>query len=224
MGIIDFVLIAAVIISGLLASYRGLIRELLGLTAWILAAFGAFYGYPVVSPLFQKFISNPKVADIVAAIVIALIILIICTIINAKITSKLRKSVLSGLDRTLGFAFGVLRGLLLAFIIYYFAEFSMQNKVEEYTEKNISLAYLKKTMPLVENILPDEVIDGIQNMSQKQQGTTTGTVEIKEKPPVKENSTATAKKEILGVQKEEVPYNKKDLDSMDILLESLEEE
>ena len=224
MGIIDLILIAAIIISGLLASYRGLIRELLGLTAWILSAFGAFYGYSTISPLFQKIITNPKVADIVAAIIIALIILIICTIINAKITSKLRKSVLSGLDRILGFAFGILRGLLLAFVIYYFAEFALPSKVEDYTEKNFSLVYLKKTMPLVEGVLPADVINGIQNMSTKQQTTTTENVEIKEKPVVKENSTAAAKREILNGTKEEVPYDKKDLDSMDILLESLEEE
>ena len=215
MGIIDFILIAVVLISGLLASYRGLIRELLGLIAWIFAAFGAFYGFSVVSPLFQKIILNPKVADIVAAIVIALIILVICTIINAKITEKLRKSVLSGLDRILGFAFGVLRGLLLAFVIYYFAEFALPKEtIEDYSDKNFSVDYLKKTMPFVENILPDDVVNGIQDMSKKQQ-ITTDNVEIKEKPNTSAKETP---------KTERVSYDKKDLERMDRLLKSIEEE
>ena len=215
MGIIDFVLIAVILISGLLASYRGLIRELLGLIAWILAAFGAFYCYSIISPLFQKMISNPKIADIVAAIVIALVILIICTIINAKITAKLRKSVLSGLDRILGFAFGVLRGLLLAFIVYYFAVFALKKEtMEENTDKNFSLVYLEKTMPIVESILPDDVISGIQNMSTNNKAqVTTENVEIKEKPQIKAKESA---------KTEPVSYDKKDLDSMDDLIEGIE--
>ena len=140
MGVIDIILIVVVLISGLLAFYRGLIRELLGLIAWVLAAFGAFYSFPLVGPIFQKVITNKNIANIVGAAVVALIILIICTIINAKITAKLRKSVLSNLDRLLGFAFGVLRGLLLAFVIFYFAEFAFKKEtMEEYTEKNFSM-------------------------------------------------------------------------------------
>ncbi|MBP5534643.1 MAG: CvpA family protein [Alphaproteobacteria bacterium] len=213
MGIIDLLLIAVILISGLLAFYRGLIRELLGLIAWVLAAFGAFYGLSVARPLFRKMITNPTVADIVAAIVIALIILVICTIINAKINEKLRKSVLSGLDRILGLAFGILRGLLLIIVVYYFAVFALKKEtIEECTDKNFSLAYLEKTMPVVENILPDDIINGIQSMSNKQQ-VTAENIEIKEKPvtPDAENQ-------------ETVSYDKKDLDDMDILLESIEGE
>ena len=122
---IDLGIIAIVLISALFAMYRGLVRELLGLIAWVLAAFGAFYGLLIVRPLFRKMITNATVADITAAIVIALVILVVCTIVNAKINDKLRKSVLSGLDRILGLIFGVLRGLLLVVIIYFFAAFAM---------------------------------------------------------------------------------------------------
>ena len=181
-----------------------------------MAAFGAFYGLLFARPLFRKIITNPTVADIVAAIVIALVILVICTIINAKITSKLRKSVLSGLDRILGFAFGVLRGLLLAFIVFYFAVYAFKKEtMEEYTDKNFSLPYLEKTMPVVESILPEDVIKGIQGMTKKQQ-VTTENVEIKEKPVIEKEVKKETKKE------EETSYDEQDLESMDSLIEGIE--
>ena len=118
MTLIDAVVLLIILISGIFALYRGLVRELLGLTAWVLAAFGALYGLTYVRPLFRKLISNTTIADIIAAAVIALVILVICTLINAHITTKLRQSALSGLDRLLGFFFGILRGALFVIIIY----------------------------------------------------------------------------------------------------------
>ena len=216
MGIIDLILIAIILVSGLFALYRGLIRELLGLIAWILAAFGAFYGLLVARPLFRKMISNPTVADIVAAVTIALIILVICTIINAKINEKLRKSVLSGLDRTLGFAFGILRGVLLIIVIYFFAVFALKKEtVENYADKNFSITYLQKIQPTIEKILPETLMQGIRDMSKENQ-VTVENVEIKEKPNTNANTDT-------DVKQEAVSYDKKDLDSMDDLLESIGE-
>ena len=215
MGIIDFVLIVIVLISGLLALYRGLIRELLGLIAWVLAAFGAFYGYSIIGSLFNKMISDPKVADIVAAIVIALVILIICTIINAKINQKLRKSVLSGLDRTLGFVFGILRGILLIVVIYFFAVFAMaKEKIENYADKNLSISYLQKLQPSIERMLPESLMQGIRDMSKGKQ-VTAENVEIKGKPAIEVKEEP---------KTEPVSYDKKDLERMDRLLKRIEKE
>ena len=43
MGMIDIGVIAILVISGLCATYRGLVRELLGLAAWGLAAVVALF-------------------------------------------------------------------------------------------------------------------------------------------------------------------------------------
>ena len=69
-------------------------------------------------------------------------------------------------------------------------------------------------MPFVENILPDDVVNGIQDMSKKQQ-ITTDNVEIKEKPNTSAKETP---------KTERVSYDKKDLERMDRLLKSIEEE
>ena len=214
MGILDIIIIFVILISGLLALYRGLVRELLGLITWLLAAFGAFYGLVFARPLFRKMINNPTVADIVAAVVIALFILIVCTIINAKINEKLRKSVLSGLDRILGFVFGIFRGALLILLVYFFAAFALSSEtIEKYANDNFSVSYLQKTVPMIEKMLPENLMKGLKDMRSENKQTSdakTTEEEIKAVKAVEE-------------EKQAVPYEEKDLDSMDNLLESIKE-
>ena len=51
-GTVDLVVTAVVIISVIFAFYRGLLRELLGITGWILAGLGALWSY---EPLLKFF-------------------------------------------------------------------------------------------------------------------------------------------------------------------------
>ena len=180
MGIIDVIVLLTIFISGIFAFYRGLVRELLGLTAWILAALGALYGLYYVRPLFRKMISNPTVADIIGASCIALVILVICTLFNAYITGKLRQSALSGLDRLLGLFFGVLRGALLITIVYFSASLLMpEQDINKYEEENFTIPYIQKSTNMMEKLLPptflenieksDEHIDSIKELIEKEE-------------------------------------------------------
>ena len=141
-----------------------------------------------------------------------------CTIINSKINEKLRKSVLSGLDRILGFLFGILRGGALVLLVYFFAAFALPSEaIEKYSNNNFSVSYLKKTVPMIEKILPESLMNGLKDMQsdndQKDEATNSEKTE-KEK---------TEEKKEEPIIKEEPSYDKNDLDSMDVLLESIEE-
>ena len=63
-GAIDILLLITVIFSVLFALYRGLVRELLGISAWILAGLAALYSYAPLQPLMNKLIENPMIAGI----------------------------------------------------------------------------------------------------------------------------------------------------------------
>ena len=121
MGMIDLVVIATIIVSVLFALYRGLLRELMGITSWILAGAAALYSYQPVNGLLIGQVENVKMWTLIITGLLALVVLIVMTIVNARITRKLRKSSLSGLDRTLGFAFGVARAVLLIVLVWLFA-------------------------------------------------------------------------------------------------------
>jgi membrane protein required for colicin V production len=164
MGMIDFVVIATIIVSVLFALYRGLLRELLGITSWIIAGATALYSYQPVNGLLVGQVENVKMWTLIITGLLALVVLIVMTIVNAKITHSLRKSSLSGLDRTLGFAFGVARAILLIVLVWLFARqiaFSPK-QIEKMEENNFSVKYIQKSSDWAEKLLPGEIQKDIQ--------------------------------------------------------------
>jgi membrane protein required for colicin V production len=164
MGMIDFVVIATIIVSVLFALYRGLLRELLGITSWIIAGATALYSYQPVNGLLVGQVENVKMWTLIITGLLALVVLIVMTIVNAKITHSLRKSSLSGLDRTLGFAFGVARAILLIVLVWLFARqiaFSPK-QIEKMEENNFSVKYIQKSSDWAEKLLPGDIQKDIQ--------------------------------------------------------------
>ena len=159
MGMVDLVVITTIIISVLFALYRGLLRELLGITSWILAGVGALYSYQPLINLFTNKVDNVKVWGITSSGLIALTVLVIMTLLNAHITHKLRKSSLSGLDRILGIMFGVFRAVLLIVLVWLFArQMAWTTKqLEIMQQQNFSVKYIQMSADWAEKLLPDGV-------------------------------------------------------------------
>lgn len=158
-GTVDLVVIAVVLISVIFAFYRGLLRELLGITGWILAGLGAVWSYEPFFQFFSTRVEKVQMWTIVATISTALIILIVMTLINAHITGKLRKSALSGVDRILGVAFGVLRAALLIVLAWMFMRqmmFSPQ-KIQEMKKENVVISYMNQGADWMEKLLPESI-------------------------------------------------------------------
>jgi membrane protein required for colicin V production len=114
----DAIMLAIIAISGLLAMVRGLVREVLGIGAWLGAALAALAFYPHVEPLLDGIINNPKLIVPVSFAIVFLVVLVVLLVISAWIGSLVRDSVLSGLDRSLGLAFGLVRGGVIVCLLY----------------------------------------------------------------------------------------------------------
>ena len=114
----DGVAIAIILLSGILALARGLVREVLGVGAWIGAAIAAVEFYPPVADQIGGFIGNPKLIEPVSIGAVFIVTLIVLSILSAWFASLIRNSVLSGIDRTLGLAFGLARGVFIVCLLY----------------------------------------------------------------------------------------------------------
>lgn len=163
-GLIDILVIITLVISILFALYRGLVRELLGIAAWILAAFAALYSFGFMKPLMGRFIANETLAGIVGSGLIAISVLIVMTIINAMITGQLRKSALSGLDRVLGIFFGIFRAVLLIVILYLGASMLMGPRLEKVTAGNVSIPYIQAAAKFSKRFMPESVKQDIEKI------------------------------------------------------------
>jgi membrane protein required for colicin V production len=118
MNWVDLVILAIVAFSGLLGLMRGLVREVLGLGAWIGAVVAAVYGFSAAQPIARRYIEDPNIADPVAFGAVFVVVLILLSIVARIVGGVVRGSVLGGLDRTLGLVFGLVRGAVLLFVAY----------------------------------------------------------------------------------------------------------
>jgi membrane protein required for colicin V production len=117
-GIVDICFVAILVISGILAYIRGFVREVLSVAAWVGAAFVTLYGYRPLQPVSHQYIANPMVADLVTGAVLFVGSLIVFSLVASVLSRSVRESAASGFDRALGFAFGVLRGVVLVCLLY----------------------------------------------------------------------------------------------------------
>lgn len=167
LGVIDILVIITVVLSVLFALYRGLVRELLGIAAWILAGFAALYSYGWVQPIMGKMIDNQTIAGVVGSLIVALVVLILMTLMNSFIASRLRESALSGLDRILGLVFGVFRAALLIAVIYIGASMVLSEKqLAEMEDENRSIPYIHVMAGWLEQIVPENIKDDMKAYEQ----------------------------------------------------------
>src|SRR3974390_2020848 len=118
--ILDLILLGVMLISGLLAMVRGFMREILSITAWVLAAGATLYSYAKLLPLAKQYFNNDIVAAVAVVGGVFLLTLLIVSVITIRISDMVLDSRVGALDRTLGFLFGLGRGLLIVVIAYAF--------------------------------------------------------------------------------------------------------
>ena len=110
----DIIFIGVVGLSALLAFFRGVIRETFSLAAWVGAFVVAAMTLDVTTAWVERFIDAPRTAKAVAAVGVYIVSFIGISIVNAIITRSLLGSLHHGaLDRSLGFAFGMVRGVFI---------------------------------------------------------------------------------------------------------------
>lgn len=170
-GTVDLIIMAVIFVSVIFAFYRGLLRELLGITSWILAGFGAAWSYEPFLKFFTGRVEKVQIWTISATVITALIILIVMTLINSHITGKLRKSSLSGLDRILGVVFGVLRACLLIALAWMFMRQMMftPKKIQEMKKENTVIPYMDQGADWLEKLLPENVKEQIKAKPRKEE-------------------------------------------------------
>lgn len=117
---LDLGLIAVVLISAVLAMLRGFSREFLAIASWAAAAVAAIYFYPTVLPYVKPYIAKDMLAVAAAAAAVFFVTLIVVSLITIKLSDLILDSKIGPLDRSLGFVFGALRGVVLCVIAFVF--------------------------------------------------------------------------------------------------------
>lgn len=168
MNNLDIFILIIVLISGLIALNRGLIKEVLSIIGWMLSVVAIVTLLPIVQPLVQNFAQGDTFSLVVSAILILIVFFIIWIIITSQIIDKIRSSKLSAIDRILGLFFGIVRAWILIILFNILVGWVMTPDEQPQVMKESKYFQMAGDFAEpVEKLLPKDLIEGAQKENEK---------------------------------------------------------
>ena len=146
LNITDWAILVIVIASGIISLFRGFTKEFLSLFLWVFSFLAAISFEYLVSPFIVDYIGNPEISKIGAYIVIFVASIFIGGIVINMISKLIKWSGVSGFDKFLGVIFGMMRGLIVIFVIFLLMPAGL---------KDSDLMGNSKISPFIEKIAPE---------------------------------------------------------------------
>ncbi|MCI5077232.1 CvpA family protein [Oricola sp.] len=171
--LLDGLLLGLTLVSAVLAMVRGLSRELLSIISWGLAAVVAFLFYKQAAPYVQPYVDHQLIAQLVAGGLIFLVALMIVTVFTMRIADLIIDSRIGPLDRTLGFVFGALRGILIAAVAVWFLGIFLGEKHIAWIDEAKSKPFLDSLAQSLVNMLPEDLDSILPGEAETTDGTET---------------------------------------------------
>lgn len=153
---IDIGVIIIVLISAVLAYARGFIHEVLSIAGWLGAVLATLYFYPYVQPYARQYIPIELAADLAAGAAIFVLALVFLSITARSISSRVKDSALNMLDRSLGFLFGLARGVLVVCVLYLGVKFLIpEDEQPEWITSARTMPLITRGAEMVVQLLPE---------------------------------------------------------------------
>jgi membrane protein required for colicin V production len=153
---LDIILIGIMIFSGFLAMLRGLTREMLSIMSWALAALVTLLAYSNFRGEVRHMIDTPMLADATLIAVTFIGSLIIFSLVTANISERVLDSRVGAVDRTLGFVYGLVRGLVLVVIAYLIVgQIVERQNLPRWVTEARSLPLIESAGDTIKSFLPD---------------------------------------------------------------------
>ncbi|MBV8978276.1 MAG: CvpA family protein [Alphaproteobacteria bacterium] len=115
---VDPIVVIVVLVSALYATYRGFASETLSIFAWAAAAFATLFLGPKLAPFVRGLFSSPFLGVLAGYAAIFVIVLVPLSFLSFRFSEQVKHSPVSTLDRSLGTAFGIVRGLAIVGLAY----------------------------------------------------------------------------------------------------------
>ena len=155
--LLDVILIGVMLISAILAMIRGFMREILSIAAWVLAAVATLYSYSKLLPYAKSYVNNVIVATAAVVAGTFLLTLLVVSVITVRFSDMVLDSRVGALDRTLGFLFGLARGLIIVVVAFLFFVWLVPTKTQPAWVANAkSKVVLQSTGDWLMSMLPDD--------------------------------------------------------------------
>lgn len=161
-NIFDLIVFAILGLSALMSFFRGFVREVLSLGAWVGASIITLYAFPHVAAMLKPHVGDSTVvAGGIAGMLTFMGSLIVISIFSSLLLKFLKPGNDIGvLDNAMGLMFGLVRGALIVAVGYYIFSLSTDEKnYPDWIRGAVSLPYVKEVSAWVAKIAPDYLDD-----------------------------------------------------------------
>lgn len=156
----DLVVIGVISLSAILSFFRGFIREVLSLGAWVGAAIVTLYAFPHVSEWLQTKVSNETVANGMASMGTFFVALISIGMLLRLVGKYVKSgSDVGVLDNLLGITFGAARGLLVVVIGYFIVGTFVGEDKPEWLVESMTAPHVEKAASYLAEVAPEYMED-----------------------------------------------------------------
>jgi membrane protein required for colicin V production len=118
MNYLDIGVVAIIVLSAVFAFARGFVREVFSVIAWVGAALITLYGFAWAFDKIDPYVHNPLLSQVIAGFGLFVVSLIVLTMATGIVARTVSITAFSPIDRTLGFVFGLARGMFLVCLAY----------------------------------------------------------------------------------------------------------
>ena len=146
LNIADWFILIVLVASGVIAFARGFTKEFLSLFLWLAAFIAAISLEYLATPKINEFIGNEEVSKIISYITVFVIFIFLGGIVIKFISKLIKWSGASGFDRFLGVLFGLIRVLIVLFVIFLLLPSSL---------KTTDLINNSKITPVIQKYAPE---------------------------------------------------------------------
>jgi len=154
--VFDYAVIAIVALSTVLGVLRGGVRELLGLTSWIIAFVAAQSLSGLLAPMLPPSFGGHAVRVVIAFAAVFLLALLVLGIAGSVVVNLLRRAGLGTADGLLGLAIGLLRGILICLVAVMAAGLTPLPQQPEW-HNAVSSKWFESLVGQIKPYLPDSV-------------------------------------------------------------------
>ncbi len=181
--IFDIVVLIILLISAGIAFMRGFIREVLTIAGVLGGLAAAYFGAPFLIPYMRGWMGVVEgeeparlfevlpydvLADVLSYGAIFITVVIVLSILSHTLAEAARSIGLGAVDRTLGFIFGLVRGILLLGLLYLPVHlFFDKSTKDSWFKDSKTHFYLEKTSEAMASLLPEDAAEDAEEAMKK---------------------------------------------------------
>ena len=156
--VVDVIAFIVVLLSAVLASFRGFTREFFGIASWLVSLFFATYATEKTFGFWKGFLHNDLLSNIIGFVTFFVLSLTICTMVTGNIVDRIGNTALNTLDRSAGFLFGFIRGVIILSLIYLIiASFSANDdELPDWAKQSRFMPQIQQSAKILIGILPSQ--------------------------------------------------------------------